>query len=131
MKTKKKLIAFTLILLALDGIIVSWEFLEHIRDDRITFRVSHIEHPLSASQGEPVVFEIHATSSSGFSDPLLKIRSNFVTKTVSGDFYWYLEWGHGVADVMIDFRSNYTREFSSPGIWTIKINDYTTSITIM
>jgi len=124
-----------MVALVLGGFAVSGsaiEFFEHFRDTRKTFSVSDIEHPTNATRGEPVEFVIIAKSSTCFSNPILKIRGNFLTKTVTGRFYWYMEWDHIYCAAEVNFSYNFTltREFSTTGIWTIDVNGYTTSITI-
>jgi hypothetical protein len=96
-----------------------------------TFRISVIEHPESAFQGERVEFMIYARSRSAFNNPLLTIQSNLAMNAVYGNFYWYRELDLVYAAAEIDFSFNFTRVFSTVGIWTIEINQHTTSITIV
>ena len=133
---KKRKIAFAILIgfIILSGFVASDDIVEnfeHRRDTQTSFIVTGIEHSVNASRGISVEFLIQGHTGSAFSDPLLKIRTNILTKTVSGNFYWYEEWGHVYAAVMSQVRYNFTHIFSLTGTWTIDINGYTTTITIL
>jgi len=108
------------------------EYFGHIRDTRRLIEVTSIVHPSNASRGKSVEFEIHTYRNFGsLKNSYLKLRGHFLTKTVSGDFYWYEEWGMGYFPGNYDIKYNFTLVFSLAGTWTIDINGYTTTITIL
>ncbi len=132
-KRHKSLIFLGIIILG--GFTFSRELLDSNKSlptSRKNLWVSYIWHPSNASRGESVWFVMYASCSSSYHGYELNIRGNRFTNIVDGQFYWYMESPYRSYDAdLCDILLNFTLVFPTPGIWTIKINEYSTSIIIV
>ncbi|WP_371804281.1 hypothetical protein [Candidatus Lokiarchaeum ossiferum] len=131
---KKKALGILVGLVIIGGVAVSrWgrSYLDHIPYSRHSFTVTELIHPPKASEDETITVEIHAFSRSGFSEDDLYLCKSVLGKRVSGGFYYYLDPKGGYIQALVPVVRNISLSFACPGNWTLRINEYTSTILII